>query len=238
MTTPSGRNAWKQSEEIRRWYEVTFDTVPDESTHSGYVCKCCWEQFEAHTSPISLLGHATLHERRGERPYSRRRPASITGEQIVELHKSLVEAFQVVMPDAGTWKFECRRCKRKLPHRSTHRELLQHAAICSGATGDSSRIAAERSPQLTNPSYISAEMFDKVLEERFLNNPDEDGFRQQAMTLALIFRASKSRPQVIVDILHAARSSGHDSKEDMAEIAFTMGLQFGFELGLSYPPLT
>jgi hypothetical protein len=51
-------------------------------------------------------------------------------------------------------------------------------------------------------------------------------------------RSSQSRDQIIADIMHAAaKVSGSSSKEQFAEIAFCMGLQFGFELGLSYPPL-
>jgi hypothetical protein len=57
------------------------------------------------------------------------------------------------------------------------------------------------------------------------------------MELIRLLRASQSRSQILVDILHAADVSRHKSPEGIAEIGFAMGLQFGFELALSYPPL-
>jgi hypothetical protein len=78
---------------------------------------------------------------------------------------------------------------------------------------------------------------DRAIGEKFQNNPDDQAVREQAIKLIRIFRASKSHAQVIVDVLHAAHVSHHDSKDGIAEIGFAMGLQFGFELGLSYPPL-
>jgi hypothetical protein len=42
--------------------------------------------------------------------------------------------------------------------------------------------------------------------------------------------------QVLVDIGHAAQVSRRTSTEQTAEIAFCMGLQFGFELAVTYPP--
>jgi predicted transposase YdaD len=80
-------------------------------------------------------------------------------------------------------------------------------------------------------------MFDKALREKFQDNPDDEAVRQQAMKLIQLVRGSQSRERTLVDIMHAAKVSGHTSKEQTAEIAFCMGLQFGFELALSYPPL-
>lgn len=94
----------------------------------------------------------------------------------------------------------------------------------------------ERTPQLTNPAYISERMFDRVIQDKFQNNPNDQAVREQAIQLIYMLRASSSRAQIIVDVLRAARSSGHESKESIAEIGFAMGLQFGFELALSYPP--
>ncbi len=80
-------------------------------------------------------------------------------------------------------------------------------------------------------------MFDKVVLEKFVNNTDDLAVRMQILELLRLLRTSKSRDQIIVDILHAAKASGRESTEGIAEIGFTMGLQFGFELALSYPPL-
>lgn len=80
-------------------------------------------------------------------------------------------------------------------------------------------------------------MFDKALREKFYDNPDDEAVRQQAMKLIQLVHGSQRREQTLVDIMHAAKVSGHSSKEQTAEIAFCMGLQFGFELALSYPPL-
>ena len=91
--------------------------------------------------------------------------------------------------------------------------------------------------QLTYPSYISEQMFDKTLRKKFIENTDDPSVRHQALKLLQLVRSSRSRDQIIVDIMHAAKVSGPSSREQLAEIAFCMGLQFGFELGLSYPPL-
>ena len=61
--------------------------------------------------------------------------------------------------------------------------------------------------------------------------------RNQAIKFLQIFRASKTRDQTIVDILHASQISRRDFKEGIAEIGFLMGMQYGFELALSFPPL-
>jgi hypothetical protein len=91
--------------------------------------------------------------------------------------------------------------------------------------------------QLTDPSYISEQMFDKALQEKFLDNRDDASVFDQAVKLSQLMRRSQFRQQIIVDIMHATKESGSSSREQLAEIAFCMGLQFGFELGLSYPPL-
>ena len=95
----------------------------------------------------------------------------------------------------------------------------------------------EQFPKLTDPSYISEKMLDKVIREKFQENENDDEVRDQAIKLIGMLRASQCRPQVIVDVLHAASVSGNSSPERVAEVGFAMGLQFGFELALSYPPL-
>src|SRR6266849_2421859 len=91
--------------------------------------------------------------------------------------------------------------------------------------------------RITDPSYISEHMLDKVLKEKFHDNADDAAVRDQALKFLRMFRASTTRDQTIVDILHASRISRRDFKEGIAEIGFTMGMQFGFELALSFPPL-
>jgi hypothetical protein len=91
--------------------------------------------------------------------------------------------------------------------------------------------------RVTNPSYISQQMFDKAIQENFLENSDDQGVRQQAKTLLQLVTMSRFRDQILKDIVHAAKISGYTSKEQTAVMAFCMGLQCGFELALTYPPL-
>jgi hypothetical protein len=90
--------------------------------------------------------------------------------------------------------------------------------------------------RVTNPSYISQQMFDKALLEKFLDNADGEGVRQQASRLTQLVAGSQSRDQIVADIVHAAKVSGNTAREQTAVVAFCMGLQFGFELALTYPP--
>lgn len=90
---------------------------------------------------------------------------------------------------------------------------------------------------LSNPTHISPEMFDKVIAEKFQKNAADEAVRAQALTLIHLLRQSKSRNQIIVDVLHAARRAGSNA-ESIAEIGFAMGLQFGYELALSCPPVS
>jgi hypothetical protein len=91
--------------------------------------------------------------------------------------------------------------------------------------------------KITDPSYISEHMLDKVAKEKFHDNADDATVRDQAIKFLQMFRAGKTHDQTIVDILHASRTSRRDSKEGIAEIGFVMGMQFGFELAQSFPPL-
>lgn len=91
--------------------------------------------------------------------------------------------------------------------------------------------------RLTDPSYISEQMFDKMLREKLQDNPDDESVHQQALKLIQMVRRSQARNQIIADIMRAAKASKQTSAEQLAEIGFCMGLQFGFELALSYPPL-
>ena len=92
--------------------------------------------------------------------------------------------------------------------------------------------------KLTNPRYISQQMFDKAIREKFHDNPDDQAVQQQGSQMMQLVTGSQLRDQIVTDILHAAKVSGYSSKEQTAVIAFCMGLQFGFELGLTYPPLS
>jgi hypothetical protein len=89
--------------------------------------------------------------------------------------------------------------------------------------------------KITDPSYISEHMFDRVAKEKFHDNADDTAVRDQAIKFLKMFRAGKTHAQTIVDILHASKISRRDSKESIAEIGFVMGMQFGFELAQSYP---
>ena len=97
-------------------------------------------------------------------------------------------------------------------------------------------MAPEIPMRMTDPGYISQEMFDRLVREKFQDNQDDAAVRDQAIKLVRLVRSSKWRSQVIADVLHAAKTSRNDSTQGIAEIGFAMGLQFGFELGLTYPP--
>jgi hypothetical protein len=92
--------------------------------------------------------------------------------------------------------------------------------------------------RVSNPTHISPAMFDQVVIEKFQENTADEAVRAQALTLIRLLRQSGTRSQIIADILHAATKSGHKSPETIAEIAFAMGTQFGYELGLSCPPIS
>ncbi len=87
--------------------------------------------------------------------------------------------------------------------------------------------------QLTDPSYITKNMFDAVLREKFYNNTNDEAVRDQAGKLLLLMRESKAYRQIIRDVLHAAEISKNTTPDGVAEIGFAMGLQFGFELALT-----
>ena len=85
--------------------------------------------------------------------------------------------------------------------------------------------------------HLRAHALDKVVREKFHDNADDPAVRDQAIRFLQTFRASRTRDQTIADILQAARISRFDSKEGIAEIGFVMGVQYGFELAQSFPPL-
>lgn len=53
---------------------------------------------------------------------------------------------------------------------------------------------------VTDPSYISEQMFAKVLMEQFFENTDDPAVRKQAITLITPLRSSGSLPQIIADV--------------------------------------
>ena len=89
---------------------------------------------------------------------------------------------------------------------------------------------------VTDAAYITSEAFDAVIHVRFQENADDEAVRNQAVHFLDLLRASRFRQQVLVDILHATKISGREIPERIAEIGFLMGLQFGFELAVAYPP--
>jgi hypothetical protein len=225
----TGYNAWKNNEVLRQRYEVSFDTNVIPAEHCGYTCKSCWQQFAADTRLIDLQYHAESHASRKEAPHSSPRPGPITGEQVVILFRAISENFDIVRPEAGTWKFRCRRCDKILPHRTPHKDLVVHFLTCGLGTSRSCRA------RVTMPDHISQGMFDKALREKFYDNPDDDAVRDQAIRMMRLVRGSEARTRILSDVSYAAEISSLTSIEARAEIAFCMGLQFGFELALSYP---
>lgn len=127
---PTAYNAWKSSEKLRKWFEVAFDTTVTPPKHSGYICKSCWELFPASVELMELKAHAGKHESEGDNPYSLPRPSPITGEEVLRLHADILQNFEVVDPEVGTWKFRCLSCLRNLPHRTPYKDLMEHARYC------------------------------------------------------------------------------------------------------------
>lgn len=127
----SAKDAWVGDESIRRWFEIVIDAAFLPHQHRAYICKSCWQTFSTEEELWTLQCHVEAHERWGDVPYDSRRPSPIlTGEQLVNLHQLLFERFDAVSPEAGAWKFQCKACKKKFPHRSDHRELLGHFRSC------------------------------------------------------------------------------------------------------------
>ena len=98
-------------------------------------------------------------------------------------------------------------------------------------------MGTENTTRLTDPSYISNQMFDRLVKVEFHDNADDAAVRDQALKLVEMIRASKLRTQILADVLHAAEVSRNKSPRGVAEIGFAMGVQCGFELALTYPPL-
>jgi len=98
-------------------------------------------------------------------------------------------------------------------------------------------MGTENTTRLTDPSYISNQMFDRLVKVKFHDNADDAAVRDQALKLVEMIRASKLRTQILADVLHAAEVSRNKSPRGVAEIGFAMGVQCGFELALTYPPL-
>jgi hypothetical protein len=132
------KDAWKHDAQIREWFEVVFDTAVDPHIHTAYICKSCGQPFQARTSPFELLRHAKGHSGRRETPDSGVRMTALSGEKIVELHQLLMQEFEIVAPEAETWKFQCRRCNKRLPHRTNYRDLLGHSLVCPAAVSSAS----------------------------------------------------------------------------------------------------
>jgi hypothetical protein len=79
-------------------------------------------------------------------------------------------------------------------------------------------------------------MFDEALQERFLENASDESVRLQASKLLRLLRGSRMHQQVFSRHWACGAVSRRTSTEQTAEIAFCMGLQFGFELAVTYPP--
>jgi len=86
------------------------------------------------------------------------------------------------------------------------------------------------------------EMFNKVLWEGLLSDPLSPEFELQARRFIHLFRGSAERPKVLSHIT-LARDHAYGPKwfeheyELTIEIAFAIGMQFGYQLGICYPPI-
>lgn len=90
--------------------------------------------------------------------------------------------------------------------------------------------------QITNPDYISQEMFDDLLKDMFsLVTPGTD-LKQQMRLLRQRFLNSSERSRILADIESVAEYASVHSIEGNVAIAYVMGMQLGFELAAHYPP--
>lgn len=82
-------------------------------------------------------------------------------------------------------------------------------------------------------SHLTAEMMKSTLERSFsssISQEDKDAARHLRN---LLVRTKSTYRSVTFDIMELARR--HD-RNGLAEIAFLVGLQTGYELGITYPP--
>jgi len=131
---PGALDAWVGNEKIRRWFEIVVDTAVEPHQQRAYICKGCWHTFDASIEVWRLEIHAEGHGDSGVSPYGSKRaiPLVMSGEQLVNMHQLLFERFNVVTPEVGAWKFQCKNCRERLPHRSSVAELLGHFQDCKG----------------------------------------------------------------------------------------------------------
>ena len=89
---------------------------------------------------------------------------------------------------------------------------------------------------VTQPDYISQEMFDQVL--RGLSSLESSGLdlRQQVSMMFQLLRGSSEHDQVMIDVHSVVEAAKARSDDRKAEIAFVMGMQLGFQLALVHPP--
>jgi len=130
---PIAKDAWKSDESLRYWFEIAIDFAFNPEQHRAYICKNCWQIFSADEDLWTVQNHLLTHEKHGDKPYDEFRPSRVlTGEQLMHLYMKLLEGFETVLPGAGTWKFRCRTCQKRFPHRTDHLELLGHFRTCDG----------------------------------------------------------------------------------------------------------
>jgi hypothetical protein len=88
--------------------------------------------------------------------------------------------------------------------------------------------------RVINHNFISQDTFDAALKD-FHDSAEGKAVRDQAVGFVRLFRGSSMCQQMHSGIAYAAKTSGHTSKEQISEIAFVMGLHFGFQLASNYP---
>ena len=60
---PSAKDAWVGDQKIRHWFEIVIDTARDPHEHRAYICKNCWQMFDADDDLWALGCHVEAHER-------------------------------------------------------------------------------------------------------------------------------------------------------------------------------
>lgn len=88
--------------------------------------------------------------------------------------------------------------------------------------------------RVINPNYIPQETFDVALQD-FHDHADGKDVREQAVAFIRLFQASAMYDRMQSAVAYAGKTSKHNSKEQISEIAFVMGMHFGFQLASNHP---
>ena len=79
---------------------------------------------------------------------------------------------------------------RQLLSRFVNQNDFSEEVTTDGAVGEEGQFMPNQGRHVTDPSYISAQMFAKVLQEQFFENTNDPAVRRQAIALITLLRSS------------------------------------------------